>query len=150
MQSVTLITLLAFVAQAHANKVATNDLDDSQVDQVLSKLATKLIDRVLGASPIRSEDLDTTTLGKPAHNLGVPAQADPLASSSPDQEEVIIVEEQPEDGDALDYVLGLRGGKAMKAMAMKAAMKASASPMKATKKAPAMKAPAMKAAMKKR
>merc|ERR1711977_690421 len=119
-------------------------------DQVLNKLANKLIDRVVGASPIHSEDLDTTTLGKPAHNLGAPAQADSLASSSPDNEEVIIVEE-PIDGDALAYVLGLRGGKAMKAMAMKApAMKAPASPMKATKKAPAMKAPAMKAAMKKR
>merc|ERR1711904_676316 len=58
--------------------------------------------------------MDSTTLGKPAHNLGVP--------------------EEPED-DELDYLLGLRGGAAMKAMKspMKAAMK---SPMKAVMKSP--------------
>merc|ERR1711904_685530 len=127
--------------------------DDSQadqlVDQVLNKLASKLIDRVLTAAPAHDEDMDTTTLWKPANNLEVPAQANPsshFAPSSPDKEEVIIIEEEPEDGDALAYVLGLRGG------AMKAMKKAPA--MKATKKAPAMKAPAapaMKApAMKKR
>merc|ERR1711918_180235 len=100
MQSVAAITLLAFVAQAHANEVAANDMDNSQadqlVDQVLNKLANKLMDRVVSTSPIDS--VDTTTLGKPAHNLGGPAQADPLAPSSPDKEEVIIVDEQPEDG----------------------------------------------------
>jgi len=161
MQSITLITLLAFVAQANANEVAANDMDDSQadqlVDQVLHKLASKLIDRVLTASPVHDDGMDTTTLGKPAHNLEVPAQANPsvpsshFAPSSQDKEEVIIIEEEPEDGDALAYVLGLRGG-AMKAMKKAPAMKAAA--MKATKKAPAMKAPAapaMKApAMKKR
>ena len=158
MQSITLITLIAFAAQANANEVAANDMDDSQadqlVDQVLNKLASKLLDRVLTAAPAHDEDMDTTTLGKPAHNLEVPAQANPsshFAPSSPDKEEVIIIEEEPEDGDALAYVLGLRGG-AMKAMKKAPAMKSPA--MKATKKAPAMKAPAapaMKApAMKKR
>merc|ERR1712193_550452 len=125
-------------------------MDDSQadqlVDQVLNKLASKLIDRVLTASSDHDEDMDTTTLGKPAQNLGVPAQANPseFAPSSPDAEEVVIVEEEPKDGDALAYVLGLRGG-AMKAMKKAPAMKAPA--MKATKKAPAMKAPAAPAAV---
>jgi len=132
MQSITLITLL--VAQSHANEVAANltanDMDDSQadqlVDQVLNKLASKLIDRVLTASSVHDEGMDTTTLGKPA-------QANPsdFAPSSPNRDEVIIVEEDPEDGDALADVLGLRGGAAMKAM--KSPMKAAKSPMKAMK-----------------
>jgi len=147
---ITLIALLAFVAQAYANEVAANvtvnDMDDVQadqlVDQVLNKLASKLIDRVLAASAVHDEGMvrmDTTTLGKPAHNIGVPAHANPsdpsshLAPSSPDTEEVIIIEEEPEDGDALPYVLSLHGGatpmKAKKSP-MKAAMK---SPMKAMK-----------------
>merc|ERR1711869_85885 len=79
---------------------------------VLNKLASKLIDRVLTASSVHDEDVDTTTLGKPAHDLGV-----------------------PEDGDALAEVLGLRGGAAMKSpmKAMKSPMKAAKSPMKAMK-----------------
>merc|ERR1719156_355978 len=62
------------------------------------------------------------------------------APSSPETEEVIIVEE-PDDADALAYVLGLRGG-AMKAMkAMKAPMKAmtvaaTPAPMKSPMKSP--------------
>merc|ERR1711904_300363 len=58
--------------------------------------------------------------------------------SAPDTEEVIIVEE-PDDAEALAYVLGLRGGavKAMKAMKspMKATPTAAPSPMKSPMKA---------------
>merc|ERR1712096_85304 len=55
------------------------------------------------------------------------------APSLPETEEVVIIEE-PDDADALAYVLGLRGG----------AMKAMKSPMKAMK---AMKAPMKAVAM---
>merc|ERR1719506_1236046 len=76
-----------------------------------------------------------------------PSFPEAYAPSAPATEEVIIVEE-PNDADALAYVLGLRGG-AMKAMT---AMKAMKSPMKATPVAATtapMKSP-MKSPMKKR
>ena len=121
MRSFTLIAFFAFVAQANGNEVAANDMDDAQadqlVDQVLNKLASKLIDRVLTASSLPEEGMDSTTLGKP-------------------REEVIIIDE-PQDDNALDDVLGLRGGAAMKAMkAMKTPMKAMKAPMKSPMKSP--------------
>jgi hypothetical protein len=56
MRSVTGIILHAFVARAIAE-------EDVAVDNLLSKLVDKLIDRAT-ESPVDSEDLDDTTLGK--------------------------------------------------------------------------------------
>merc|ERR1712182_153570 len=94
-----------------------------------------------------------TTLGK-AGNLqaSAPVSTSNLAPSFPDNEEVIIIEEQPEDRDRLAYVLGLRGGakkapmKAMKAMKSATPMK-SVTPMKSAAPMKAMKVMKKKAAM---
>merc|ERR1712072_1505787 len=44
MRSVTLITLFAFVAQAHAEELAANDSMDEFADMLMDKLADKLFD----------------------------------------------------------------------------------------------------------
>merc|ERR1712224_260132 len=136
MRSVAIIALLAFVSQAHAEEAAAKTTNDSQdsTDELASMLVNKLVARLFDVQPedlADNEDLDSSTLGKPA-NLGLPA-------ISPDGQQpekpVMIIEEQLDDGHALDIVLGLRGGaKAMKAM--KTPMK---SPMKAMKAMKAMK-----------
>merc|ERR1719181_543915 len=157
MCSVALITLLAFVAQAHGEEAAANQMSDSQMDeladQFMVKLANKLVDRVLKeTSFVDNEDLDTSTRGKPGNldslqdgSRYVASYMAPSASQEPFSEEELEREEEEET--KLRLLLGLRGGAkkaAMKAAAMKAAPKPS--PMKAMKAAKPK--AAMKAAMK--
>merc|ERR1712159_57161 len=114
MRTFTLIALLAFTAQAHAEEPDSNadNLMDKLADRLVGKLVDKLVD-----------------LGSPfANNLGLQASPTSYDAPSVPDEEVIVVEE-PQDSDTLAYALGLRGGAAMKAM--KSPMK---SPMKGMKK----------------
>merc|ERR1739848_17423 len=101
MGSITLIALLAFVAQAHAEELAANDMTDAQnamdefTDELLDTLADKLADQLI------------------------------IVEEQPEDDDAL------EDDDVLDYVLGLSGGaKPMKAMAaMASPMKAMATMM---------------------
>jgi ubiquitin len=74
MRSVTLITLLTYVAQARAEKLATKRLDESQdamdqvVDRVIDKLAGKMFDRVLTSPNLHQGDMDSTLLAKPGND----------------------------------------------------------------------------------
>jgi len=129
MHSVALIALLSFVAQARAEEVATTDMNDSQnsmdkiSDELMEKLASKLIDRV-GASFTQNGDLDTATLGKPGH-LGLPLESNLPVQTS-------FGSEQENDREPMLVVLNLEGGAAKKPMAAMAAM---AAPMKSVGKA---------------
>merc|ERR1719421_2132086 len=87
--SVNVITLLAFVLQAHAmehganrgdmEELAANHTSDMQdfmhklVDKLSDKLVDKLFDRPLKAS-LHHASLDNVTLGKPGH-FAMPRQA---------------------------------------------------------------------------
>lgn len=105
MQSVTLIAF--FIAHVHTNKPASNDINDSQADQLEDKVLNrvdKLIDRLLQAAPIYQADLDATVLRKPA-NLGIyPKTSSPSVSTSclcpqSNEEELQDDEEELEDND---------------------------------------------------
>ena len=111
-----LIALLTLTANAGEVDSTANKLMEKLADKMVGKLVDKLLD-----------------LGSPFQNdFAFPAS--PIAhgaSSAPDGEEVIIIEE-PTDDDTLAYALGLRGG-ATPMKAMKSPMKAMKSPMKAMK-----------------
>jgi len=121
MRSITLISSLAFIAQVDANAQAVKD-SDSQADNLIDALADRLVERVHNALSFQKESMDVTTLGKPGYLEGPADARVPISNfvpSSTDKQEVIIIEEPPDDGDALAYVLGLRGG-AKRVPAMKA------------------------------
>jgi len=129
MHCAALVALLSFVAQAHAEDVAANDMNDSQTnmdqfaDKLMEKLANKLVDRI-GSSLLDNADLDTTTLGKPGH-LGLPLESNlPLQISlGPEQEDDRALADYDDQREPmLDVVLSLQGGAAK-------------SPMKSTGKA---------------
>jgi hypothetical protein len=170
MSSVALITLLAFVATAHAEDVPKTDVanalenmkdTDSFANIFLEKLTNRLLDRVNEASfPETNANLDSSTLGKPGHLQAISASAGELYQP---EEEVEVIEVIPgrtlaDEDSMLPLLLRLRGGatpkkaatpmKASTPMKAMAAMKAMKSPMKAPAPMKAMKAP-MKA-MKKR
>merc|ERR1712224_982781 len=69
MRNATMIVLLAFVAQAHAQEVAANHASDTQasVDKLVDKLVAKLFDRALKAASLNRAELYSTTLEKPRH-----------------------------------------------------------------------------------
>jgi len=136
MRSVALIALLS--SFAHAEEVAATDMNDSQnsmdqfADELMEKLANKLVDRV-GASYLDNTDMDTAMLGKPGH-LGLPLDSDlPVRNSfGPEQDDDSALADYDDQREPmLEFVLGLEGGAA-KMAAMKAAM---AAPMKSTGKA---------------
>jgi hypothetical protein len=130
--------LLSFLAQAHAQEVAANDMNDSHnsmdefEDELVEKMANKLADRV-DASFLRNSDLDSTTLGKPG-NVAIPQQNNlPVQTSygqgqDDDRALADFEEEQLEEAAMLDLMLSLRGGAAMKAMKAMKAMAAAKSP----------------------
>jgi len=125
MYRVLLIALISFLTQAHAEEVAATSMNDPQIsmddfaDELMKRLANKLVDRVEAAFT-RNEDLDAATLGKPGH-LGIPDEID-LPDSFGQEED-----DDNQQESMLDSMLNLRGGA-------KAAMKAPAkSPMKAMK-----------------
>lgn len=64
MRSVTVNILLALVAQVHAKE---HDSMDKLVDNSIDEFANNLIDRVRRPSALDRTELDSTTLGKPAH-----------------------------------------------------------------------------------
>merc|ERR1719160_2148632 len=76
---VNVITLLAFVLQAHAMELGANRAGDMQdfmhklVDKLSDKLVDKLFDRPLKTS-LHHASLDNVTLGKPDH-FAMPRQA---------------------------------------------------------------------------
>jgi large subunit ribosomal protein L13 len=75
MRRITVVSLLAFLVQAHAKEPAANTVGDAQnfMDKLTDKLMTKLSDT----------DLDATTLGKPGH-LAAPVQVKaPLLTGLP-------------------------------------------------------------------
>merc|ERR1711924_215882 len=119
------IALLSFVAQAHAEEV--NSMDQFS-DELMEKLADKLVDRV-GASLLGDADLDSATLAKPGHL--------PLESNLPVQ--TAFGPEQEEDGcvfaddNSIDVVLNLQGGAAMAKSPMKSPMSSVGKAMKAKK-----------------
>jgi len=135
--------LLAFIAHAHAEETAANDLDESQNEEVVANdedgsqneeieendsmdefadmLTDKLADKLFDVALIGNDEddqLDEDDLG----------EVEDYAQDEVDDDQL--------DEDELASVLGLRGGAAMKAMKAMAAMKA----MKAMKAMAAMKA----------
>jgi hypothetical protein len=120
MHSVALAALFSFVAQAHAQEVAANSLDKLE-DEMVEKMANKLVDRVEASFLAKADDLDSTTLGKPG-NQAIPVQDNlPVGTSygqGLEDERALaeFEEEQLEEAAMLDLMLSLRGGAAIKAM----------------------------------
>merc|ERR1711904_581691 len=131
MRSISIIALLAFIAHAHAEETAANDLDESQneevaandeddsqneeieendsMDEFADMLTDKLADKLFDVALIGNDEddqLDEDDLG----------EVEGYAQDEVDDDQL--------DEDELASVLGLRGGAAMKAMKAMAAMKA--------------------------
>jgi len=171
MRSFFVITLLAFLTQAHSEEVEANDMNDSQLsmDNLVDKLVDELADNsdeTIGegeedeesdendesneelAGDDSMDELTDMLMDKLADKLFDFGLNDTPEDDQPDEDELGEVEDDQEDEEAaLAYALGLRGGAAMKAMKAMAAMKAmkAMSAMKAMKGMKAMKAMKKKA-----
>jgi len=147
MCSVTLITLLASVAQAYdANLESSaaahknNTQASMDLDNFVQNLVDKLVDRA--NTHFQNAEMDTTTLGKPGNLAAAPSwsNGEEATEGTPsDQPHAFLIEDviEPasdgtlvEEETVLPLVLGLRGGAKKAPMAT---MKAS--PMAAMKKA---------------
>lgn len=120
MHSITLISMLAFVAQAHAEEDQFMEEEDQFMDSEEDQFMDKLVNRGLKASSLHN-DLDESTLGK---NQVPGGEVDWQEDSSSIQEvlkasggdKFTKAEKTPVKAMAMKTLKAVKAGKAMKAM----------------------------------